>query len=131
MSAVNARTWYFEAVEIFGIPGLFTTQRVDRSTVPKGVYAYDMQTSEQDWSQPCLLARHITVEHFGTVLTASPVPIPPNGYLDLTPGDFEAQFCAECMTLADFEAKWLSPVKRPSKQKKLRKATPHRSVPTR
>ena len=104
MSAVDARKEHYEAVEILGIPGLFTTLRIDRATIPKGVYAYDMQTSEQDWSQPCLLARHITVEHFGTVLTASPVPIPSNGYLDLSPGDFESQSCAERMTLADFEA---------------------------
>lgn len=117
MSAVDARKEHYEAVEILGIPGLFTTLRVDRATIPKGVYAYDMQTSEQDWSQPCLLARHITVEHFGTVLTASPVPIPPNGYFDLSPGDFEGQFCGERMTLADFEAKWLSPVKRPPKKR--------------
>ena len=121
MSAVDARKEHYEAVEILGIPGLFTTLRVDRATIPKGVYAYDMQTSEQDWSQPCLLARHITVEHFGTVLTASPVPIPPNGYLDLSPGDFEGQFCGERMTLADFEAKWLSPVK----------AAPRRPAPIR
>ena len=74
MSAVDARKEHYEAVEILGIPGLFTTLRVDRTTIPKGVYAYDMQTSEQDWSQPCLLARHITVEHFGTVLTANGYP---------------------------------------------------------
>ena len=117
MSAVDARKEHYEAVEILGIPGLFTTLRVDRTTIPKGVYAYDMQTSEQDWSQPCLLARHITVEHFGTVLTASPVPIPPNGYLNLSPGDFEA--------------KWLSPVKRPPKKKVLHKAAPRRPAPIR
>lgn len=131
MSAVDARKEHYEAVEILGIPGLFTTLRVDRTTIPKGVYAYDMQTSEQDWSQPCLLARHITVEHFGTVLTASPVPIPPNGYLDLSPGDFEGQSCVERMTLADFEAKWLSPVKQPPKRKLLHKTTPRHSAPTR
>ncbi len=94
MSAVDARKEHYEAVEILGVPGLFTTLRVDRTTIPKGVYAYDMQTSEQDWSQPCLLARHITVEHFGTVLTASPVPIPPNGYLDLSPVILKASSAA-------------------------------------
>ncbi len=52
MSAVDARKEHYEAVEILGIPGLFTTLRIDRATIPKGVYAYDMQTSEQDWSQP-------------------------------------------------------------------------------
>ena len=44
MSAVDARKEHYEAVEILGIPGLFTTLRVDRATIPKGVYAYDMQT---------------------------------------------------------------------------------------
>ena len=40
MSAVDARKEHYEAVEILGIPGLFTTLRVDRTTIPKGVYAY-------------------------------------------------------------------------------------------
>lgn len=108
MSAVDARKERFEAVEIVGIPGLFTTQRVDRSTVPKGMYAYDMQTSEEDWSQPCVLGKHITVEHFGTVLTASPIPLPPSGYLDISPGDFEEHGGIEYLTTAEFEEKWLS-----------------------
>ena len=131
MSAVDARKEHYEAVEILGIPGLFTTLRVDRATIPKGVYAYDVQTSEQDWSQPCLLARHITVEHFGTVLTASPISLPPCGYLDLSSGDFAEQSNAARMTLADFEAKWLSPVKRQPKRKPFHKITPRRSAPTR
>ena len=45
MSAVDARKEHYEAVEILGIPGLFTTLRVDRTTIPKGVYAYDIRTS--------------------------------------------------------------------------------------
>ena len=45
MSAVDARKEHYEAVEILGIPGLFTTLRVDRTTIPKGVYAYDMGIS--------------------------------------------------------------------------------------
>lgn len=131
MSAVDVRTGHFEAVEILGIPALFTTQRVDRSTVPKGMYAYDMQTSVQDWGQPCLIARHITVEHFGTVLTASPIPIPSRGYLDLSAGDFAEQSLAEGMTLADFEAKWLSPVNPPRKCKSLHRPLHRRSAPVR
>ena len=128
MSAADARTERYEAVEILGIPGLFTTRRIDRATISKGLYAYDMQTSEQDWSQPCLLARHITVEHFGTVLTASPIPIPPSGYLDLSAGDFVEQGFAERMTLADFEAKWLPPADPPRMSKPLRRAASRRSV---
>lgn len=68
-----------------------------------------MQTDPDDWSQPCLLGRHITVEHFGTVLTASPLPLPPGGYLDLAPGDFVQGQGAERLTAAEFEAKYLDP----------------------
>lgn len=86
MYPLDATKQTFDVVEILGIPGLFTVERVARSTVPKGMYLYEMQTSEDDWSQPCLLGRHITVEHFGTVLTASPIALPDTGYLDLKPG---------------------------------------------
>lgn len=108
MDSVNAGTARFEEVEILGIPALFTTLRVDRATVPKGMYAYDMQTDAEDWSQPCLLARRVLVEHFGTVLTASPIHLPEKGYLDLSPGNFQEQGIGQ-LTVAEFEAKQLSP----------------------
>lgn len=107
MYPLDATKETFEAVEIIGIPGLFTTLRVNRATVPKGMYLYEMQTSEDDWSQPCLLGRRIMVEHFGTVLTASPIDLPGTGYLDLKPGDFTMGNGAERLTVAEFEAKYL------------------------
>lgn len=106
---IDAKTERFEAVEILGVPSLFTAGRVDRKTTPPGMYAYDMQTSEDDWSQPCLLARGIMVEHYGTVLTASPIALPHEGYLDLKPGDFHQPKEYENLTVADFEDKYLSP----------------------
>lgn len=103
MYPLDATKETFETVEIIGIPGLFTTQRVNRATVPKGMYLYEMQTDEEDWSQPCLLGRHITVEHFGTVLTASPITLNENGYLDLKPGDFVMGDGYGRLTVAQFE----------------------------
>ena len=93
MYLVNANTERLEEVEILTVPGLFTTRRVD----------------PDDWSQPGLLGLHITVEHFGTVLTASPLPLPSGGYLDLAPGDFVQGQGAERLTAAEFEAKYLDP----------------------
>ena len=95
MYPIDATQERMEAVEVFGVPGLFTTLRVNRATIPKGMYAYDMQTSEEDWSQPCLIARHITVEHYGTVITASPIELPETGYRDMEPGDFTQATRAE------------------------------------
>ncbi len=121
----DARTEVFEEVEILGIPALFTTLRVSRATVPAGMYAYDMQTDEEDWSQPCLLAKHIMVEHYGTVLTASPIDLPPSGYLDLKPGDLVQGSGAELLTVREFEQKYLGlvPPKKPAKPHKAKAIT--------
>lgn len=109
MYPIDATTEHFEAVEILGIPGLFTTQLVNRTTIPQGMYAYDMQTSQEDWSQPCMIGRHIAGEHYGTVLTASPIDLPAAGCRDLNPGDFDQSDGAEHLTVAEFEEKYLSP----------------------
>lgn len=77
------------------------------------MYAYDMQTDETDWLQPHLLGRHVTVDHYGTVLTASPIQLPETGYRDLTPGDFAQGDGSEQLTVAEFEAKFLSPAPPP------------------
>ena len=113
MFPLDATTHQFEAVELLGIPGLFTTERVSRATVPPGLYLYEMQTGERDWTQPALLARRITVEHYGTVLTASPITLPESGYLDLKPGDFDEFEGMEHLTVAEFEAKYLPPREAP------------------
>lgn len=103
MYPINASKEAFEAVEILGIPALFTVGRVDRSTIPKGMYLYEMQTSEDDWGQPCLLGRHIMVEHYGTILTASPITLPEGGYLNLKSGDFTQGGGSDRLTVAEFE----------------------------
>ncbi len=103
MYPINAATEQFEAVEVLGIPALFTVSRVDRSTIPKGMYLYEMQTSEDDWSRPCLLGRHITVEHFGSILTASPIDLNERGYRDMAPGDFTQGGGSDRLTVTEFE----------------------------
>ncbi|WP_352416767.1 LPD28 domain-containing protein [Oscillibacter ruminantium] len=129
MYPIDAATARFEAVEILSVPGLFTTSRVNRATVPKGMYAYDMQTAEDDWGSPCLLAQHITVEHYGTVLTASPIALPQRGYLDLHPGDFTQGGGAARLTVAEFEDRCFSrPVPRTQRQRHKARAA---NVPVR
>ncbi len=131
MYPLDATKETFEVVEIVGIPGLFTTERVARSTVPQGMYLYEMQTSEDDWSQPCLLGRRIMVEHFGTVLTAGPIDLPDTGYLDLKPGDFTMDTGADRLTVAGFEDRYLGR-HLPVRPTRTHKPKPHRaSLPAR
>ena len=104
MFQIDAKKAKFTLVEVFGRPALFTTECINRATVPEGLHAYDMQTSEDDWDQPCLLGKHITVEHFGTVLVSSPIKLGENGYRDMEPKDFTMGMKSRLMTVAEFLA---------------------------
>lgn len=106
---INAMTERLETIEILGIPGLFSTLPIDRDSIPTGMYAYDMQTSAEDWSHPSCLAISITEQHYGTVITASPITLPENGSLNLTGEDFCLCTPCEGLTVAEFERKYLSP----------------------
>ncbi|MCI9403672.1 MAG: hypothetical protein HFF04_08380 [Oscillospiraceae bacterium] len=130
MYPLDATKETFEAVEILGIPGLFTIERVNRATVPKGMYLYEMQTDEEDWTQPCLLGRRIIVEHFGTVLTASPITLNENGYVDLKPGDFTQGDGSDRLTMAEFEDRCFGR-QSPSRQCCLRRHHKARTVSVR
>lgn len=109
MDSINAAKERMEAVEIFEIPGLFSVKRIDRAAIPKGMYAYDLQASKEDWNRPCRIAHQITERYFGTVLTASPVALPESGYREAGPRDFIQGEQAERLTMAEFEARHLSP----------------------
>lgn len=70
--------------------------------VEPGAAPYDMQTSEEDWSQLNLLACHITVEHYGTVLTGQRIDLPESGYRDLAADDFSWPSSTDRPTIAEF-----------------------------
>lgn len=123
MYLTNARKERFEEVELLGVPALFTTLRVDRATVPPGMYAYDLQTSPEDWAQPGLLGRHITVDHMGTVLTATPIELNADGYREMAPGEFSFAASGGVLTVEAFQEKYLSPAPR--------RPAPRRSSPAR
>lgn len=79
MSA-DAMTELFEHVELFGRQALFTDSRVDVSTVPLGLYCYDLRGSDKDPGRPVSLELNVAVNHAGTVLTPEPVRIPASGH---------------------------------------------------
>lgn len=64
------------------IPMLFTDYRIDRSTVPADIHAYDIRAGDDaknDFAtlEPCVMANHT-----GTVLVKRPIPMP-DGYLPI------------------------------------------------
>ena len=49
---IDARKERFELVEVLGHPMLFTGLRVDRSTVPKGLYLYEVRNDDDQCGLP-------------------------------------------------------------------------------
>ena len=64
----------FEDIECLGKHMIFTTFRVDRSTVPKGIYIYDIMHDENAYA--CKIAPYVLVNHLGTVLSTEKVSFP-------------------------------------------------------
>lgn len=50
--SVDARKERFELVEVFDRPMLFTCLRVDRNTVPKGLYLYEVRNDDDQCGIP-------------------------------------------------------------------------------
>lgn len=110
MSRHDANRLTYDEVTIFDVPALFTDLRVDRSTVPDGVYRYEVRYSDEYGGEPVELARGIMVDFFGTVLTREPIQLPISGGLELNDGDLEFQ--PDGGTLAEFQQKYPASEKR-------------------
>ena len=49
---VNAMTEQFEDVTVLGHPMIFTCLRVDRDTVPEGLYMYEVRHDDDQQGDP-------------------------------------------------------------------------------
>ena len=59
----------FEDVTVLGHPMLFTCLRVDRDTVPQGMYMYEVRHDDDQQGEPVQIANWIMVNHWGTLLS--------------------------------------------------------------
>lgn len=62
----------WELFRIFGRDALFSNYRIDRSTVPKQLYAYDLRDRDDLSGIPSELKSRVTANHMGTVLVKAP-----------------------------------------------------------
>ncbi len=97
MKPMNANEADYEEFEILGREALFTNMRIDRNTLPDGLYAYDLR-DECD-GEPCELKSFVLVNHWGTVVVKETVEGADSG-VELTPDD--CNFLGETMSLEDF-----------------------------
>ena len=101
----DAQKVTYQEVAIFDRPALFTECRIDRTTVPEGVYRYELRHGDADWGEPIELSRSLMVNFYGTVLTREPFQLPIDGWIPLESGSLSFQD-GGCRTLAEFQEKY-------------------------
>jgi hypothetical protein len=87
VSEIPAATAAYIEAKTLDVKGIFTKSRIDRDTLPKGLYAYDIQFSSTDM-MPEKLWKKVFGRRFGTVVTKKPLPIGAKGYAEISDKDF-------------------------------------------
>ncbi len=108
----NAMEEHFEEVTLLGKPALFTGIRIQRDTVPKGYYQYEIRHDDDGRGDAVQVARGILVNHWGTVITRDEIKLPPDGYLDIEPEDINYD-TGDCNTMKKFMGKYPPKTKPP------------------
>lgn len=93
----------YERVTVLGKTMLFSSFRIDRSTLPKGMYLYEVRHDDDLRGEPCQIGKRIMVNHWGTLITNEPLKLIPspqinNAYLDIDP-EKDWNYEGECCTL--------------------------------
>lgn len=99
MKPINASEADYERFEVLGRDALFTCLRIDRKSLPEGLYAYDLRDCDDCSGTPCQLKNFVMVNHWGTVVVREPIEGADNG-IDLDEDDYN--YLGENMTLDEF-----------------------------
>lgn len=115
MARYNAMEETFTEIEVLGKPALFHDMRIDRDTVPKGLYLYEVRHDDEGWGDPVQIAKGIMVNHFGSIITREQIRLLANGYLDIDPEKDWNYAGGDCRTVKEFQEKY-PPVKKKEKE---------------
>lgn len=80
----------YEGFEVNGILAIFTRNRIERSTLPEGVFAYDIRESD-DGELFATLESEVCVNFGGTILILQEVPMPEIGYVKISDYSFDPE----------------------------------------
>lgn len=79
----------FTRVQVCGIECDFSDMRIDKSTVPKGRYQYEVADDDESQGNPARIRHGIMVNFFGTLISDVPLPLGEDEVLWLQNEDFE------------------------------------------
>ena len=88
---INAMTEKFEDVTVFGHPMLFTCLRVDRNTIPAGLFVYEVRHDDNQQGEPVQIANWVMVNHWGTLITNKPIRLIPSEQIHNAYRDIDAE----------------------------------------
>ena len=96
----------YDEVSLLGLPTLLTGWRVDRTTIPDVFHLYELRHADEDWGDPCQLAKRILVNFYGSILTLHPFQLPAHSYLDFDSNALVYMGDNSCATLDGFLQKY-------------------------
>lgn len=84
---ISAMDETYEVTKLDWIEVLFTNSRIDRRTVPEGLHCYDLR-HDDDWTGiVCEVAPKILVNHWGTIITRTEIPMTDGNYFPKDPDE--------------------------------------------
>lgn len=89
----------YEVVEIMGIIGLFTNERMHSGEIPKSVFKYDLRYDDYG-EKFASIEDHVMVNHGGTFLSKEPINLGECGYVSVT-DETEPNFIGIKATMSD------------------------------
>lgn len=116
----------FEEVTKLDKPALFTHLRIDLNTVPQGYHLYEVCHDDYDQGDAVQIAKKITVNHWGTLITNDSIELPHDGYLDIQPGDLNYS-TGDCENMKEFMEKY-PPESKPPKNHERSKGAKMKSL---
>ena len=99
MALFDATKEGYMLAEIDATPVLFTNMRLDRDTVPEGLFCYDVRDSDHLDGSFAEVKSFVMVNHWGTILCRQPFPLDEHG--SYYPDDW--RFLDRAVTLAEFQ----------------------------
>lgn len=102
MITVDATKETYELITLEKEEVLFTNSRVDRETIPKDLFCYDIRHGDEDAGEAHELARHVRVNFMGTVISKKEIPL---DYHDVFHPIEDMNFLGEHLTLAEYQSR--------------------------
>lgn len=75
----NAQDEDYELVELDEFTALFTNARLNRESIPKGLFCYDIRHDDECQGVACEVSPFIGVNHWGTILSKKEIPLDSTG----------------------------------------------------